>query len=85
MTSPTYGQQPAAPEPEPRRGVPARLIAAGALLVISLIFIVENTRSVRMRILIPQVTAPLWLALAIAFLLGGVLGFFLSRRRLRKA
>jgi uncharacterized integral membrane protein len=51
--------------------------------VLALVFIFENTRDVRIRLLIPEVTMPLWLALLITFVIGWLCGRFLggSRRR----
>jgi uncharacterized integral membrane protein len=82
MSVPPYGQAPDA-EPQGRRVSP-RLIVAAILIVISLIFIFENTQKVKVRFLIPRISSPLWLALVITFVLGGLVGFFLSRRLGRK-
>jgi uncharacterized integral membrane protein len=49
------------------------------LLVLGLIFIFENTRRVRIRLLIPEVTMHLWAALLIAFVIGALVGIFLRR------
>lgn len=57
-----------------------RQIAGAVLLVIAVIFIVENTERVGVRLIIPMVHAPLWLALLIAAALG-VLGTLLVQRR----
>ncbi|MCM2578023.1 hypothetical protein [Streptomyces meridianus] len=57
---------------------------AGFVLVtaIALVFVFENTTSVKIRLLVPEVTMPLWGALLIAWGLG-ILGaaFTLHRRR----
>lgn len=52
------------------------------LLVLAAVFIVENRRSTTIRFLIPEVTAPLWLALFASLVLGVVAGALLARRRL---
>jgi uncharacterized integral membrane protein len=61
---------------------PARITMA-VLGILALIFIFENTRDVRIRILIPEITMPLWLALLVTFVIGGLLGAYLrgSRRK----
>ncbi|MCZ4119198.1 LapA family protein [Streptomyces sp. H39-S7] len=56
-------------------------IAVAALAVLGLVFIFENTRQVRIRLIIPEVTMPLWLALLGVAVIGGVCGAFLFRRR----
>lgn len=71
----------------PGRGLRDRLtpgrIAVLVLGVLALVFIFENTRDVRIRLLIPEVTMPLWLALLIPYVVGWLCGRFLggSRRR----
>lgn len=55
-----------------------------ALLVVAaltLVFIFENTRRTRIRLLVPEVTAPLWLALFATAAAGLVCGLALGRRR----
>ena len=52
--------------------------------VLALIFIFENTRDVRIRLLIPEVTMPLWLALLITFVVGWLCGRFLRRSSRRR-
>ncbi|AWZ08715.1 MULTISPECIES: LapA family protein [unclassified Streptomyces] len=51
------------------------------IAVLTLVFIFENTRSTKIRLLIPQVTMPLYVALLIAAVLGGLCGAYLARRR----
>ena len=62
--------------PAVRRLLPFALITA-----IALIFIFENRASVRIRLLIPEVTMPLWGALLIAWGLGMLACLFTVRRR----
>jgi uncharacterized integral membrane protein len=56
------------------------------LAVLALIFIFENTGDVRIRVLIPVVTMPLWGALLITFVAGGLCGMYAgyARRRRRR-
>ncbi|NEA66832.1 DUF1049 domain-containing protein [Streptomyces sp. SID12488] len=59
---------------------PAR-VAVGALAVLALIFIFENTRATRIRLLIPEVTMPLWMALLGTAVIGALCGAYFMRRR----
>ncbi|GAA2303593.1 LapA family protein [Streptomyces kunmingensis] len=60
---------------------PAR-IAVLVLVVLVLVFIFENTRQVKIRLLVPEVTMPLWVALAAVAVIGAVCGgYFVARRR----
>lgn len=83
MTVPDSSYQSQPPQKQ-GRSISAAQIGAGIALIIGLIFIFENTRSVRVRFLVPEVSSPLWLALLITFLLGAVTGYFVSRHRARK-
>ncbi|MDX6361867.1 DUF1049 domain-containing protein [Streptomyces sp. NPDC058274] len=56
-------------------------VSVVALAVLALIFVFENTRSTRIRLLIPEVTMPLWMALLGTGLIGGLCGAYLVRRR----
>ncbi|MEU6929544.1 lipopolysaccharide assembly protein LapA domain-containing protein [Streptomyces sp. NPDC046385] len=56
-------------------------IAIGVVLVLLLVFIFENTRQVRIRLLIPEVSMPLYLALLATALLGAVCGSYATARR----
>ncbi|ARQ67874.1 DUF1049 domain-containing protein [Streptomyces marincola] len=59
---------------------PGRITLA-AVAVLTLIFIFENTRQTRIRLLIPEVTMPLWLALLAPGVIGALCGLYLARRR----
>jgi hypothetical protein len=48
--------------------------------VIAVMFVAENTRGVKVRMLIPEVTVPLWTVFACGFVLGIVLGVLIWRR-----
>lgn len=62
--------------PGVRRLAPFVLITA-----IALVFIFENRASIKIRLLIPEVTMPLWGALLIAWGLGMLASAFTVRRR----
>ncbi|MGP4044590.1 DUF1049 domain-containing protein [Streptomyces sp. 2A115] len=60
---------------------PAR-VAVVALAVLALVFIFENTRTTEIRLLIPEVTMPLWMALLGTAVIGALCGaYFVKRRR----
>ncbi len=59
---------------------PAR-ISVLLLAVIALIFIFENTRATKIRLLIPEVTMPLWMALLGTAVIGALCGWYFMRRR----
>ncbi|MDH6515474.1 putative integral membrane protein [Streptomyces sp. SAI-208] len=59
---------------------PARL-AVLLLAVLALIFVFENTRATRIRLLAPEVTVPLWTALLATGLIGALCGAYAMRRR----
>ncbi|MFE0459489.1 LapA family protein [Kitasatospora sp. NPDC058965] len=48
-------------------------------------FVAANTQSVEVRLWVPTVTAPLWLVLAVTALVAGSVGWFVGRRRLKRA
>lgn len=51
------------------------------LAVLALIFIFENTGETEIRLLVPLVTMPLWLALLAVGVIGALFGAFFMRRR----
>jgi uncharacterized integral membrane protein len=59
---------------------PGRLTVA-VLAVLALIFIFENTRSTKIRLLIPEVTMPLWMALLGTAVIGALCGAYFMKRR----
>ncbi|WP_329173498.1 MULTISPECIES: DUF1049 domain-containing protein [unclassified Streptomyces] len=69
------------------RGLRERLtpgrIAVLVIAVFALVFVFENTHSVRIRLIVPEVTVPLWQALLATLVAGWLCGRFLrgSRRR----
>ncbi|WP_225802197.1 DUF1049 domain-containing protein [Streptomyces sp. NK15101] len=56
-------------------------IAMVAVAVVTLVFIFENTREVRIRLLVPEVTLPLYVALLATALLGAACGYYFAARR----
>jgi uncharacterized integral membrane protein len=58
-----------------------RTILAAVLLVLAVVFVVENRDLTQIRLLIPVVLMPLWAALAITLVIGLVVGVVLGRRR----
>ncbi|MDT0307892.1 DUF1049 domain-containing protein [Streptomyces sp. DSM 44917] len=56
-------------------------IGVAAIAVLTLVFIFENTRRTRIRLLVPEVTMPLYLALLGTALIGALCGMYLARRR----
>ncbi|MER5938249.1 LapA family protein [Streptomyces sp. NPDC001928] len=58
-----------------------RLIPFAVITAIALVFIFQNRTSVEIRLLIPEVTMPLWGALLIAWGLGMLACAFTVRRR----
>jgi uncharacterized integral membrane protein len=74
----TEEQQPHTPflsRPGVRRLVPFAVITA-----IALVFVFENRESVKIRLLVPEVTMPLWGALLIAWGLGVLASVIMLRR-----
>ncbi|MBW8737236.1 MAG: LapA family protein [Streptomyces turgidiscabies] len=56
-------------------------VAVVALALLALIFIFENTRATKIRLLIPEVTMPLWMALLATSVIGALCGAYFMRRR----
>lgn len=51
------------------------------LALLAVVFIFENTDDVEIRVLVPLVTMPLWLALLAMFVIGALCGGLFFRRR----
>ncbi|MFD5556388.1 DUF1049 domain-containing protein [Streptomyces sp. NPDC127068] len=62
---------------------PGRIVVI-VLAILALIFIFENTQDTKIRLLIPEVTMPLWLALLAMWIIGAVCGAYFMRRRGRR-
>lgn len=57
-------------------------IAMLVLAVLVIVFIFENTQEVKIRLLIPEVSMPMYLALAAVAVIGAACGgYFATRRR----
>ncbi len=61
--------------------VSPRLVAGAVLVVLLIVFVFENTRQTKIRFILPEVTAPLWVALLGAALVGALAGALLTRHR----
>ncbi|MFF0063444.1 lipopolysaccharide assembly protein LapA domain-containing protein [Streptomyces sp. NPDC005279] len=59
------------------------MITGGVLAILAIVFIFENTQKVRIRLLIPEVTMPLYLGLLATFVIGALCGGIFFRRRSR--
>lgn len=56
------------------RTISPRITAGGVVVLLFLIFIAENSKKTKIRFIIPEVTAPLWMGLTAAGLLGVLAG-----------
>lgn len=68
----------------PTRRFSAGQLLGGLLFVITLVFVFENLRSVKVRLLGPEVSAPLALPIVIAAALGAAVAWLLRYRRHRR-
>lgn len=59
---------------------PARVVVL-LLAVLVLVFIFQNNDSTEIRLLIPEVTMPLWVALLATCVIGALCGAYFMRRR----
>ncbi|WP_130799716.1 DUF1049 domain-containing protein [Streptomyces otsuchiensis] len=76
-------------ETAPRHGRVREFFTPGRVVflvvaVLTLVFVFENTGQTKIRLLVPEVTMPLWVALAATLLLGVAGGFYLGHRGLRR-
>ena len=62
---------------------PARILVL-VIAVLSIVFIVENTNEVKVRLIIPLVTMPMYVWLIVMFLAGMACGAYAFRRRTAK-
>jgi len=68
--------------PQRRFSLTAKQFAGLVLVALCVVFSVENTRRTKIRFLVPDLTAPLWLALLVPLVLGFAAGaLFVHRRR----
>jgi uncharacterized integral membrane protein len=63
------------------RGPSSRLIAGGVLAIVAVVLIVQNTMTVDIRLLVPVLTMPLWVALAVVLIIGALIGALWTYRR----
>lgn len=63
------------------RTITVRRVIAAILIVLAIVFIIENRQSVEIRLIVPLATLPLWISLTAVFVIGGVAGWLLARRR----
>jgi len=73
---------PATPEPvsPSKKRLGPREVSGLIALVVLVVFIVENTRKVKIRFLIPEVKAPLFVALLVAALVGALVFWLVEHR-----
>lgn len=64
-----------------QRSITAKQIAAGILVVLVVVFVLENTHHTNVRFIIPKTSAPLWLALLLAAAVGACAGALFVHRR----
>ncbi len=70
-----------APKDGPRRfPFSARQVVGLVLLVLAVVFILENRVTTTVRFLVPRVSAPLWVALLVSALAGVISGALLTYR-----
>lgn len=62
-----------------------RSIVALVLLALAIVFIAENTRQVKIRVIVPIVTMPLWAALTAMLVVGVLVGAFLHSRTTKRS
>ncbi|MZD08036.1 DUF1049 domain-containing protein [Streptomyces sp. SID5785] len=67
------------------KGREVRLRTLGFVVIgaLAIWFIAANTKSVAVRLWVPEVTLPLWTVLAFTLLAGIALGLLIARRRAR--
>jgi uncharacterized integral membrane protein len=71
------------PESRPKRAISTGQILGAVLFVLVIVFIIENSRQVKIRLIGPEVKAPLYVAILIAAVLGALITALLRYRRRR--
>ena len=74
------GQAPAA---DRKRSVSAGQILGGLLFVLTIVFILENSRKVKVRLIGPEIQAPLYVTIIVAAVLGALIASLMRYRRHR--
>lgn len=82
---PPQPPQPPQPSKKPGRQFTPWQVLGIVLLVLALIFIFENTTKVKVRLIVPEVKVPLFVALLIAAVLGSLATLLIQWQRRRKA
>jgi uncharacterized integral membrane protein len=67
-----------------KAGVTPKQIAAGVLALALLVFVLQNTDSTSITLLVLDVTFPLWLVLSAAIAVSVGIGYLLGSRRRRR-
>lgn len=81
------GEPAAAPgpsdQPRVRRRITlsSRTVLIAVLAVLAAVFVVQNRQETEIRVIVPELTMPLWLALLATLLIGWVIGYLGRRRR----
>ena len=83
-TPPANTSSQSTPAAKPKRAISVGQILAGILFVVVVVFVLENTRVVTVRLLFPEVRVSLALALVIAAVLGALIAALLRYRRTRR-
>jgi uncharacterized integral membrane protein len=83
---PQPGLHPTAQPPATsRRHFSTGQLLGGILFVFVIVFVLENTRTVKVRLWVPEVNTPLAVPILIAAVLGALVAWLLRYRRQRKA
>jgi uncharacterized integral membrane protein len=86
---PDFSQSdPSAPPDEKHgshRAISVGQILAGLLFVVVIIFVAENTRKVKVRLIVPEVTTNLFVPILIAAVLGALIAALMRFRRQSRA
>ena len=85
MTATTPPPAPPVATTRKRSRLSPRSIVALVLLALAIVFIAENTRQVKIRVIVPVVTMPLWAALTAMLVIGVIVGAFLHSRTGRQS
>lgn len=85
MTYPPGAEPPAPHQPEPgwRSKIKPKHVAAAVVVILLVIFMLENQRKVPIRFIGPEVHAPLILALLVSAVLGALVVLLVQRLRRR--
>lgn len=65
----------------PRRGASPRVVVAGVVAVLALVFVLQNRDPVSVHLMTLTVSSPLWVLLVVMVGVGLLIGYVLVRRR----